>query len=67
MFYLLSDTRKWNLDMKIEGRPPAPRSFHSVTSVGNRVLVIGGRAEDNSHLSDVQVFDTGVLYLSSPV
>lgn len=47
--------------MKCLGQPPAPRSFHSVTAVGTRVVVIGGRAENNDHLSDLHVFDTGLL------
>lgn len=45
--------------MKCKGEYPAPRSFHSVTAVGARVVVMGGRAHDNTHLADCHVFDTG--------
>jgi len=59
MFSLLLDTRKWNTDMQIKGELPAPRSFHSTTAVGNRVVITGGRAQDNTHLADIHVFDAG--------
>ncbi|KAH3781796.1 kelch domain-containing protein 1-like isoform X2 [Dreissena polymorpha] len=52
------DTRKWNMDMKITGQLPAPRSFHSTTAMGGRVVVVGGRGVDDKHLADLHVFDT---------
>lgn len=48
--------------MKCTGQPPAPRSFHSVTAAGSRVVVIGGRAENNDHLADLHVFDLGKCF-----
>lgn len=51
-------TRKWDLDMKCKGQWPAPRSFHTTTAVGKRVIVTGGRGQDNNHLADFHIFDT---------
>lgn len=52
------DTRKWKTDLECKGQPPAPRSFHTATAVGKRIVVMGGRASDNSHLADFSVYDT---------
>lgn len=51
--------------MKIRGQKPEARSFHSAVSVGNKLVVIGGRGTQNQHFADVHVFDCGsysVLY-----
>lgn len=51
--------------MKIWGQKPEARSFHSAVSVGNKLVVIGGRGTQNQHFADVHVFDCGsysVLY-----
>ena len=53
------DSRKWNMELACKGRLPAPRSFHTATAVGKRVVVMGGRAQDNKHLADFNVYDTG--------
>ncbi len=50
--------------MKVAGRQPDPRSFHTATTVGNRVVVLGGRGIQNQHFDEVNIFDTGMLYLS---
>ncbi|WAR00752.1 KLDC1-like protein, partial [Mya arenaria] len=60
------DTRKWNLEMEIRGELPAARSFHTTTAVGNQVIVIGGRGQDNTHLADLHVFDTETYEWSQP-
>lgn len=52
------DTRKWEMDMKCTGQWPEPRSFHTVTGVNKRVVVMGGRSQDNQHLADCHIFDT---------
>ena len=41
------------------GRQPEPRSFHTCTAVGNRVVVFGGRSLENAHFDDLHIFDTG--------
>lgn len=41
------------------GRQPEPRSFHTCTAVGNRVVVFGGRSVENAHFDDLNIFDTG--------
>ncbi|XP_052794960.1 rab9 effector protein with kelch motifs-like isoform X2 [Mya arenaria] len=61
-----TDTRKWNLEMEIRGELPAARSFHTTTAVGNQVIVIGGRGQDNTHLADLHVFDTETYEWSQP-
>ena len=41
------------------GRQPEPRSFHTITAVGNRVVVFGGRSLEDSHFSDLHIYDSG--------
>lgn len=41
------------------GRQPEPRSFHTCTAIGNRVIVIGGRSPENIHFDGLHIFDTG--------
>ncbi|XP_053405677.1 uncharacterized protein LOC128559010 [Mercenaria mercenaria] len=50
-------TRKWDLEMEVKGQWPAARSFHT-TGVGKRVVVMGGREQNNNHLADFHIFDT---------
>ncbi|KAJ8304073.1 hypothetical protein KUTeg_017656 [Tegillarca granosa] len=57
-----TETRKWDTEMKAKGRQPGPRSFHTATAVGNRVVVMGGRAEDNKHYADLHIFDSGIHF-----
>ena len=42
------------------GRQPEPRSFHTCTAVGNRVVVFGGRSPENVHFGDLHIFDIGI-------
>ena len=56
---IVSDTRKWDTQLEVKGQPPAPRSFHTATAVGKRIVVMGGRGVDNHHLADFHIFDTG--------
>ena len=42
------------------GRQPEPRSFHTCTAVGNRVVVFGGRSPENAHFNDLHIFDIGM-------
>lgn len=51
-------SRKWQLDLKVGGRPPEPRSFHTATAVGSRVVVLGGRGVSDNVLEDCSVFDS---------
>ncbi|KAK3096994.1 hypothetical protein FSP39_005475, partial [Pinctada imbricata] len=50
-------SRKWKTDLVMKGKPPTPRSFHTTTAVGKRVVIIGGRGQDDQHLSDFEIFD----------
>ena len=54
------------MELACKGRLPVPRSFHTATAVGKRVVVMGGRAQDNKHLADFNVYDTG-KYLTNYV
>ncbi|KAL8577885.1 hypothetical protein ACOMHN_018690 [Nucella lapillus] len=47
---------KWNMELKSEGKLPEPRSFHTVSAVGQQVIVIGGRGRDNSHFADIHIY-----------
>ncbi|KAK3764256.1 hypothetical protein RRG08_033338, partial [Elysia crispata] len=51
------DSRKWQTDMKIEGPLPGPRSFHTLTTVGNKAVLFGGRGRDNKHFDAFEIFD----------
>lgn len=51
-------SRKWDTDLSPKGAPPAPRSFHTLTAVGSRLVVMGGRGRSNEHFADVHIFDT---------
>nr|KAG5708616.1 hypothetical protein BaRGS_033037 [Batillaria attramentaria] len=51
-------TRKWDTSLSPKGLAPQPRSFHTLTAVGNRLVVIGGRGRSNAHFADVHIFDT---------
>ena len=55
---VISVNRKWKT-MDISGRQPEPRSFHTATTVGKRVVVLGGRGITNQHFGDVNIFDVG--------
>lgn len=53
-----TETRRWLTDLKLTGRQPEPRSFHTATTVGDRVVVLGGRGVKDQHFSDFHIFDT---------
>ena len=59
-FYFRLESRKWQTDLKPEGRQPEPRSFHACVSVGSRIIVTGGRGSSDQHFQDFHVFDTGM-------
>ena len=48
----------------MSGQTPAARSFHTLTAVGNRAVLFGGRGTDNSHFADFDVFDFGRFFAS---
>jgi len=48
------------LSSVVKGRQPEPRSFHTLTAVGDsRLVVLGGRGVSNNHYNDVDIFDIG--------
>lgn len=51
------DSRKWDTEMQVGGLKPEPRSFHTLTAVGNKAVLFGGRGRDNQHFDAFQVFD----------
>lgn len=51
-------TRKWDAELKPKGTPPPPCSFHTLTAVGDRLVVIGGRERTNAHSADIYIFNT---------
>lgn len=51
------DTRKWKKLDDLSGRLPGCRSYHSATILGNRMIVMGGRSDSESHFGDVHVLD----------
>ncbi|KAK7011091.1 kelch domain-containing protein 1 [Biomphalaria glabrata] len=53
------DTRKWLTDLSVTGQVPAPRSFHSLTAVGNKAVLFGGRGRNDQHFDKFDVFDFG--------
>ncbi|XP_013407938.1 kelch domain-containing protein 1 [Lingula anatina] len=59
------ETRKWET-VSVKGCQPEPRSFHTVTAVGARVVVIGGRSQSNQHYDDLNIFDTATMEWMQP-
>lgn len=56
--YLL-DVERWHWQLQSPaGAAPAPRSYHSATVVGRKVVVFGGNGEGDTY-GDVHVLDTG--------
>ncbi|XP_059148384.1 kelch domain-containing protein 2-like [Physella acuta] len=51
------DTRKWVMDLNAAGQTPAPRSFHSLTAVGERAVLFGGRGRNDQHFDTFDVYD----------
>ena len=42
------------------GRPPVPRSFHSMVAISNNCLLsVGGLSQNNVHLNDIQIYNIG--------
>lgn len=60
MEFTLPETRKWDMEMKVQGQKPEPRSFHSAVSIGNKLVVVGGRGKENQHFADVHMFNCGM-------
>ena len=58
VFSISSETRKWE-EVAVKGQQPEPRSYHSLTTIGSRVVVFGGRGLKNQHFNDFHIFDTG--------
>jgi hypothetical protein len=58
MHYFDTTTKEWYGPITaFAGRPPAPRSFHKMVSVGPRLYLFGGCAAVG-RLNDLHVFDT---------
>ncbi|KAH9520447.1 kelch domain-containing protein 1 [Bulinus truncatus] len=51
------DTRKWFTDLTVAGSVPAPRSFHSLTALGSKAVLFGGRGRNDQHFENFDVFD----------
>ena len=56
-FFPPLETRKWKKLDGLLGRLPGCRSYHSATIVGNRMIVMGGRSDVESHFGDIHVLD----------
>ena len=54
----------WQPPLDITGSPPTPRFDHSMTSVGDKVFVVGGSDGDDILRSGVDLADIYVLDLS---
>lgn len=52
-------------DLQIGGRVPAPRSFHTLTAVGNKAVLFGGRGKNDKHFANFDVFDFGMAAFES--
>lgn len=47
------------MDLTASGQIPAPRSFHSLTAVGERAVLFGGRGRNDQHFDTFDVYDFG--------
>jgi len=59
LYSLNLDTLTWT-KITTRGINPSPRSFHTLTAIGSKLVVYGGLNIGDEHLSDVHVFDTTV-------
>lgn len=48
---------------KVKGDPPCPRSFHTATLVGSKIIFFGGNHQ-SEYLNDIYLFDTRTRSLS---
>jgi len=48
------------------GVKPAPRSFHTATVIGSKIVIFGGLSRDNKHFNDLHVFDTATSCWMQP-
>lgn len=60
-----TETRKWQT-FDVSGKKPATRSFHTCSVVGNRMVIIGGRASDNTHVNVIDIFDLDTYQWMQP-
>ncbi|XP_014788070.1 kelch domain-containing protein 1 [Octopus bimaculoides] len=51
------DTRKWTRHHNLKGRNPAARSYHAAVMIGNRMALMGGRSQSESHFADIHILD----------
>ena len=49
------DYETWSMDVK--GSPPSPRSYHTATRIGQRMVVFGGRSRPGNAFNDVFILD----------
>ena len=61
MYYDISEENQWLNDLQITGRRPQPCSFHSLTAVGDRAVLIGGLNNNDQHLNEIHIFDPSKL------
>ncbi|KAH8952145.1 hypothetical protein BDL97_09G069400 [Sphagnum fallax] len=54
---LETEKQDWSNGGSYSGQLPSPRSLHTATCVGEKIVVFGGQ-EDNSAKNDVFIFDT---------
>jgi hypothetical protein len=59
-------TGQWR-DVGDSEHRPQPRSGHTLTAVGDKVILFGGRGADSLVLSDLHVFDLKTKKWSSPI
>eukprot|EP00033_Pygsuia_biforma_P001655 GCRY01001857.1.p1 GENE.GCRY01001857.1~~GCRY01001857.1.p1 ORF type:complete len:337 (-),score=36.54 GCRY01001857.1:24-1034(-) len=52
------DTLEWSGPLQCTGITPTGRSFHTLSTFGNRLVLLGGLSNNNQHLEDICVFDT---------
>ncbi|CAK9882981.1 unnamed protein product [Sphagnum jensenii] len=54
---LETEKQDWSNGGSYSGQSPSPRSLHTATCVGEKIVVFGGQ-EDNSAKNDVFIFNT---------
>ena len=61
---LMVDIMTW-IQPPVRGTLPLPRNAHTMSTVGNKLLLFGGHS-GNKHLNDMHILDTSTMTWSQP-
>ena len=57
VFFLNLDTKVWDCPKINQDQQPKPRTGHSAVVYGERMIIFGGKNDENEKMNDVWVLD----------